>query len=204
MAEQSATGLGGLLIDGIGNVTGTGASFDGILAEILNTADAADVIVSQSANITGGKSAINAFTDGTGNVSVTTGANATITGSTLYGIQARSFGTGSIAVTTATGDNITSSSSGIVAVNRASAVPQVAGSTVSSVTVTAYGTISSGTTLNEFGSRPAGILASYAGASTGTGTPTRVFSATSSLTTMPASRQLLGMEFGQAISVSAT
>ncbi len=169
LAEQNASGLGDLLIDGTGSVTGTGSTFDGILAEILNTADVANVTVDQTGNVTGGLSGINAFTDGTGNVSVTTGSNATITGTTLYGIQARSFGTGSILVATAPGDSINSASAGIVAINRAAVIPQVDGSTASTVTVNAYGNINSGATLTDSGSRPDGILAGYAGETTGSG-----------------------------------
>ena len=88
-AQQSTTGLGYVSIDGTGNVTGTGSSFDGILAEVLNEADVANVTVNQTGNVTGGLSGINALTDGTGDVSVTTGSNATVTGTALYGIDAR-------------------------------------------------------------------------------------------------------------------
>ena len=170
LAEQSATGLGYVLIDGTGNVTGTGSSFDGILAEILNAADVANVTVNQTGNITGGLSGVDALTDGTGNVSVTTGSNVTIAGQTDDGLQARSYGTGSIVVATETGDVISSASSGIVAANRALTVPQVDGSTVSTITVNAYGTINSGPTLTDSGSRPAGIGAAYFGVTTGSGT----------------------------------
>ncbi len=169
LAEQSATGLGDLLIDGTRDVmTGPGSTFDGILAEILNAADVANVTVNQTGNVTGGLSGISAFTDGTGDVSVATGANATITGTALYGIDAESYGTGSIDVTTAAGDTISSASTGILAVDGATAIPQ---STDSTVTVNAFGTIDTGTTLQTSGSRPAGILVAYRGAATGTGTP---------------------------------
>ena len=167
-AQQSTTGLGYVSIDGTGNVTGTGSSFDGILAEVLNEADVANVTVNQTGNVTGGLSGINALTDGTGDVSVTTGSNATVTGTALYGIDAESYGTGSISVTTAAGDTVNSASTSILAVNGATAIPQSAGSTV---TISAYGTINTGTTLQTSGSRPAGILAAYRGAATGTGTP---------------------------------
>ena len=79
-----------------------------------------------------------------------------------------SYGTGSISVTTAAGDTVNSASTSILAVNGATAIPQSAGSTV---TISAYGTINTGTTLQTSGSRPAGILAAYRGAATGTGTP---------------------------------
>ena len=168
LAEQSASGLGGVSVSENGTVTGTGSSNDGILAEILNTADSANVTVSQAASVTGGQTGIQALTDGTGNVTVTTTADATITGTTLYGIQAKSVGTGSVLVTTVAGDTIDSAGTGILANNQATAISQSADSTI---TVNAYGTINSGTTLNNSGSRPAGILAVYNGASTGTGTP---------------------------------
>ena len=166
-AEQTTTGLGYVSIDGTGSVTGTGSTFDGILAEILNSADVANVTVDQTGNVAGGELGINALTDGTGNVSVATGSNTNVTGTTLYGIQTRSYGTGSILVTTAPDDTISSASAGIVAVNRALTISQSAGSTV---TVNAYGTINSGTTLTDSGSRPAAILAGYDGETTGSGT----------------------------------
>ena len=165
-AEQSGTGLGGILINGAGNVTGAGSSFDGILA-ILNAIDGADVTVDQTGNVSGGDNGIEAITYGTGNVSVATGANVTITGAALWGIHADQYGTGKILVTTATGDQIKSASSGILAVSHDAATSQ---SPYSTITVNAYGALNSGTTLNLSGSRPAGILAGYDGAASGTGT----------------------------------
>ncbi|MGD1212983.1 MAG: hypothetical protein ABR973_16735 [Candidatus Acidiferrales bacterium] len=64
-------------------------------------------------------------------------------------------GTGNITVSTSTGDVITSGSSGIDAVN------EVAATDGSTITVTAYGTIDSGSTNNLSGSAPAGIIAGY-------------------------------------------
>ena len=92
---------------------------------------------------------IRAQTNGNGNVTVTTGAGATITaitGISLYGIEAFSNGQGNISVTTASGDFIFSGSVGINAYNQATSIPQVDGLTNSSISVTAYGTINSGTT----------------------------------------------------------
>ena len=167
-AQETATALGGISINGSGNVTGAGSGFDGIHAEIDNTNDSADVSVSQTGNVSGGLSGIEASTQGNGNVTVTTGANATITGSSLYGIHANEFGTGNVLITTASGDQINSASGGIVASNHNAATSQAAYSTV---TVNAYGAINSGSTVNGSGSRPAGILAGFNGKSSGTGTP---------------------------------
>ena len=47
-APQSATGVGSILINGSGNVTGTGAAFSGIVAQNLNTADNSNVTVSSN------------------------------------------------------------------------------------------------------------------------------------------------------------
>ena len=47
-AQQSATGVGSILVNGSGNVTGTGTAFSGIVAQNLNTANNADVTVSSN------------------------------------------------------------------------------------------------------------------------------------------------------------
>ena len=70
---------------------------------------------------------------------------------------------GSISVITNSGDVVTSGSSGINAVNEAAAIAAAVGS---SITVTAYGTINSGTTLTGTSSPPGGITAGYLGGST--------------------------------------
>jgi len=106
--------------------------------------------------------------NGNGNITVTTGSNATITGSLLYGIEALSNGRGNIAVTTATGDTINSGSVGINVYNQATSIPQVGGLTTSLISVTSNGTINSGTTYTGSGGRPAGILAGYKGGTTNT------------------------------------
>ena len=115
------------MIYGSGNVTGTGDAFSGIVAENLDTADSSNVTVSQTGNITGGYDGIHAVTNGSGNVLVTTGANATIAGRLSYGIEAVSNGIGSINVTmaAAAGDVITSGSVGINAYNQATAIAQI-------------------------------------------------------------------------------
>jgi hypothetical protein len=168
LAEESATGIGSILVNGSGNVTGAGAAYSGIVAEILNAANGGDVTVNQTGNISGGYDGIHTLTDGNGNVTVITGPNAIIGGSRFYGIEAASNGTGSISVTTATNDVITSGSAGINAYNQATSIPQVGGLTTSSISVTAAGTINSGSLLTGSSSRPAGILAGYKGGTTTT------------------------------------
>ena len=154
-------------------MTGTGDAFSGIVAENLDTADSSSVTVGQTGNVTGGYDGIRAITNGSGNVIVTTGANATITGRLHYGIEATSNGTGSINVTmaAAAGDVVTSGSVGINAYNQATAIPQILGLTSSTISVTAYGTINSGVLLTGSGGRPAGILAGYRGGTTNTVNP---------------------------------
>ncbi len=168
LAEESATGVGSVLVNGSGDVTGTGIAYSGIIAEILNAADASDVTVDQTGNISGGYDGIHALTDGNGNVTVITGPNAHISGGEFYGIEAASNGTGNISVTTATNDIVTSGSAGISAYNQATSIPQVGGITTSSISVTAVGTINSGSELTGSSSRPAGILAGYKGGATTT------------------------------------
>ena len=167
-AQQTATGVGNILINGSGNVTGAGTAFSGIVAQNLNTSNNGDVTIAQAGNVTGGKDGIKAQTNGNGNINVTTGANAHITGTSLYGIEAFSNGRGNISVTTAAGDVITSGSVGINVYNQATSIPQTGGVTTSLISVTAYGVINSGTTYTGQGSRSAGILAGYKGDTTTT------------------------------------
>ncbi len=166
LAEESSTAVGNILINGTGDVTGTGShgNAGAILAEILNPANGDSVVVAQTGNIFGGTDGIHAFTDGNGNVTVTTAAGKTISGGTEYGIEAASFGTGNVSVTTAANDVITSASVGLNVYSQATSVPQVG----STITVTANGTINSGALPTGSGSRPAGILAGYAGGTTAT------------------------------------
>ncbi len=105
-----------------------------------------------------------ALSGGTGDVTVTLGADVTISGATSYGIRAFSLDAGDITVTLADGDNITSGSSGIVAVNYAVAIAAAVGSTIS---VEAHGAIHSGSTLNNDGTTPGGIIAGYKPGGTG-------------------------------------
>nr|WP_249136350.1 FecR domain-containing protein [Bradyrhizobium canariense] len=105
-----------------------------------------------------------ALSGGTGNVSVVLGANATVTGTSSYGILAYSIDAGDISVTLANCDSINSGSSGIVAVNYATAIAAGLGSTIS---VEAHGTIHSGSTLNSDGTTPGAIIAGYKPGGTG-------------------------------------
>ncbi|MGB8628334.1 MAG: hypothetical protein WCD69_02950, partial [Xanthobacteraceae bacterium] len=106
---------------------------------------------------------------GTGDVdiTVTAGASAStgavITGTATYGIEASSNGTGNISVTTGANDIINSSSTGILAINAATVIPETDGAITNAITVTAYGTINSGSTLEGGSFSPAGIDASYKG-----------------------------------------
>ena len=89
-----------------------------------------------------------------------------ITGINRYGIEAVSNSTGSISVTTSANDFIVSGSVGIDAYNQATSIPQQGGVTTSNIIVTAAGTIDSGFLLTGSSSRPAGILAGYRGGTT--------------------------------------
>ncbi|WP_453951577.1 Ig-like domain-containing protein [Bradyrhizobium sp. USDA 377] len=173
LAQQNGTGTGSILINGSGNVAGTGAAFSGIVAVNLNSANNSDITVSQSGNVIGGHDGIRVQTNGNGNISVTTAPNpieatAQIIGLTLYGIEAQSKGTGNIQINAGAGTVITSGGVGINAYNEAISLAKVGGSIASSITVNASGAIISGTALTGQGSRPAGILAGYKGGETNT------------------------------------
>ncbi|PSO32860.1 VCBS domain-containing protein [Bradyrhizobium sp. MOS002] len=106
-----------------------------------------------------------ALSGGSGDVAVTLGQNVTISGAASYGIRAYSIDQGDISVTMANGDSITSGSTGIVAVNYATAIAAGISSTIS---VEAHGTIHSGSTSNNDGTIPGGIIAGYKPGGTGT------------------------------------
>ena len=162
---------GNILIDGSGNVTGTGVTSNGVVAQFTNNSNDGTITVRQFGNIAGGQDGIDA-TDartvngifqaaGSGLVTVTTGTNAQITGSGRYGISASTGGNGSILVTTSgSGTVITSGATGILAVNQAPVTVSFTGAG-SAISVTAYGTITSGSNTNGNGSAPAGIDAGY-------------------------------------------
>ncbi|MGY4282438.1 hypothetical protein ACVWXO_001658 [Bradyrhizobium sp. LM2.7] len=168
--RDSATGVGSITVNNLtGKATGTGVNSEGILVENLNAANNGDISITQLGGAVGGAYGIDATTQGGGDISINAGGN--ITGSSIYGIRARSYGSGSESVTTGAGSVVTSGSSGIIAVNRATSLDSLAGSTI---TVENYGTIHSGSSLNQSGSAPAGIQAGYTGATTGSDANTHV------------------------------
>ncbi|QPF91352.1 VCBS domain-containing protein [Bradyrhizobium commune] len=168
--RDSATGAGDITIDDLtGKATGTGANSEGILVENLNAANAGNISITQLGGAVGGAYGIDATTQGDGNVTIDAGG--AITGSSIYGIRARSYGAGNETVSTEAGSVVTSGSSGIIAVNRAISLDA---SNDSTITVDAHGTINSGSNLNQSGNAPAGIQAGYAGATSGTSANTDV------------------------------
>ncbi|MBK3661140.1 VCBS domain-containing protein [Bradyrhizobium diazoefficiens] len=161
--RDSATGAGDITVNDLtGKATGAGANSVGVLVENLNSANAGDISITQRGGAVSGAFGIDATTQGDGNITIDAGG--TITGSSIYGIRARSYGAGSETVTTKAGSIVTSGSSGIVAANRATSVDA---SDASTITVNAYGTINSGSSLNQSGNTPGGIQAGYNGATTG-------------------------------------
>ncbi|MDN3276002.1 Ig-like domain-containing protein [Frankia sp. RB7] len=156
------TGYGAVSVSTTSTVIGD--SGFGILAEDLNSLDTSDVTVLANGNVSGGTIGIDALTNGSGNVSVATGASVSVNAQ-ASAIQAVSSGVGNVSVTTATGDVIMSDSDGILAINQATAIPLADDS---AITVTAYGTISSGAILNRSGTQPAGVLAGYKGGANNT------------------------------------
>jgi uncharacterized protein YhjY with autotransporter beta-barrel domain len=194
-AGQSATGLGGILVTGAGATLSGNPSFgisSAIRAQITNPADASNIVVDRSGDITAidtfpvgadlsVSADIHALTLGAGNVTVAGGAGATLSNAGIFGIEVSAAGkrsTGSINVSTGVGSTLAANGSGIFADNGATAIPASAGSTI---TVTANGTINSGALLNPVGRDPGeggGSVATPAGISAGyNGGP--VFSASS-------------------------
>ncbi|WP_245481456.1 VCBS domain-containing protein [Bradyrhizobium sp. LVM 105] len=168
--SDSATGSGDITVNDLtGKATGTGANSVGVLVENINIANAGDISITQLGGAVGGAYGIDALTQGDGDIIIDAGG--AITGSSIYGIRSRSYGSGNQTVTTEAGSAITSGSSGIVAVNRANSLDAA---DLSTITVNAYGTINSGSSLNLAGNAPAGIEAGYTGATTGTSANTSV------------------------------
>ena len=125
-----------------------------IRAEIANPANSSNIVVDRSGDITAVdtfptgtlavSAAIHALTAGTGNITVASGAGATISNVGVFGIEASAYGTGStgsINVSTGALSTLTANGTGIFADNSATAIPASAGSTIK---VTANGTINSG------------------------------------------------------------
>lgn len=161
--RDSLTGSGNITINNLtGKATGTGVGSVGVLVENLNGANAGNIAITQSGGAVGGAYGIDAITKGGGDISIDAGG--IITGSSIYGIRSRSYGSGDQTVTTLAGSVVTSGSSGIVAVNRATSID---GASDSTITVTTYGTINSGSGPNQSGNAPAGIQTGYTGATNG-------------------------------------
>jgi hypothetical protein len=150
--DATSTGTAAMTITGVGNVSSSGA--DGIDA----TSAGGNITIMPGGSVSGAGNGIFATQDGAGNVTISVESGVTITGSTQLGIEALSEGTGNISVSTTTGDTIDSGGAGILAENQATTIPSDADN---SITVTANGTINSGTSLTPAGNRPAGILAGY-------------------------------------------
>ncbi len=159
LAQDSASGVGNIVVTASGSVTGTGTGSVGLLAENLNAANSGNITVTATGGASGTQHAIQAITQGNGNIAVEAGGavNATV----QFGIRLQDYGTGNMSATTDPGSTVNSGGSGISVVNQDTAIAAAANSTI---TVTANGTINSGTTLNPSGSVPQGIAAGYYGA----------------------------------------
>ncbi|QQO19548.1 FecR domain-containing protein [Bradyrhizobium diazoefficiens] len=165
------TGSGDITVNDLtGKATGTGAGSVGLLAENLSAGNNGNITVNQLGGAAGGAFGIDVHTEGDGNIDVTAGGN--VTGASIYGIRTRSDGSGSTTVRTEAGSVVTSGSSGVVAVNRAEVLSLL---DHSSITVTNYGTVNSGASLNQADNAPAGLEAGYLGAGTGAAASTSVY-----------------------------
>jgi large repetitive protein len=145
--------------------TGNGARPAGILAGYAGGTTATpnaivfgNVTISNFANINSvGGDGIRGYNYGAGNVAISDQSNTTITAD-AFDIVAASYGVGSVSISTAAGDVFNSEGSGLQAINLATSIP---GTALSTVTVTAHGTINSGMNLTPGGSQPQGISAGY-------------------------------------------
>jgi uncharacterized protein with beta-barrel porin domain len=190
LAYQGATGMGGILITGSGSTSSGTTSFgssSAIHAQISNPADTSNIVIDRSGDAStidtftensrhlspDVTSAIHAFTAGSGNIWVASGADAALSNTGRFGIGAFGYGagsTGSINVSTGVLGTLTVNGAGIFANNSATAIPAAADSKIE---VTANGTINSGAILNPVGrevqegggvnATPAGIIAGYDG-----------------------------------------
>jgi uncharacterized protein with beta-barrel porin domain len=187
-AYQSPTGRGGILITGSGStlngIKGFANAGSAIRAEISNPADSKNIVIDRSGDITSANTFsatrpllsisadIHAFTFGTGDIRVATGAGAILSNAGIFGIDVYEQGqgsTGSINISTGAVSKLTAGGTGIFATNWATAIPAAADSKIK---VTANGTINSGAIPNTVGlptegagstATPAGIVAGYNG-----------------------------------------
>ena len=152
-------GVGNINITTSGDVTGNNGS--GIAAIIHSGSVAGGSISVDAANVTGsgtGSIGVDAEIDNHSSGSVTVSDFGNVSGS-QYGIFASTDGTGDVAVTAGgSTTTITSGGSGILAVDQDTSS---FGTVSSTITVTTYGTIDFGATLNGNGSAPSGIDAGY-------------------------------------------
>ncbi len=136
---------------------------------VYNSSVSGNVFVTDGGNIIADAGeGINAYNFGNGNVAVNVGFGVTITALTAasagskapYGIGAAAWGLGNVSVTTSGGDIINSGSSGINAVNEATAIAVGVGALI---TVNTSGTINFGGLVTNSNGIPAGVSAGYLG-----------------------------------------
>jgi T5SS/PEP-CTERM-associated repeat protein len=170
LAQETASGVGNIVVNTTGSVTGTGSGSVGLEAQNLDASNGGNVTVTATGGVSGNQHAIVASTAGSGNVSVEAGG--AITSTVQFGIRAAAYGTGNVSVLTDAGSTINSGGAGISAINFDTVLAAGANSTV---TVTNNAVINSGTTLNPSGSVPQGIAAGFYGAN---GTPNTAINGT--------------------------
>ena len=151
--DATSTGTAAIVITNIGSVSSTGA------AGIEATSAGGNISITPEGSVAG-TIGVDATQHGNGNITITVGgaAGTTITGTAYYGILGLSLGSDDVSVSTTSADTIESNSSGIVAESQAATIAANAGS---SITVTAQGTIDSGSQLSQLGYAPDGIVAGY-------------------------------------------
>jgi FecR protein len=160
VVEDSASGVGNIVVHDTGSATGTGAGSVGLLVENSNKANDGNITITQLGGASGDGYGIDALTDGNGNITLE--SDGAVSAAVQYGIRVRSFGTGSESLTTDDKSVVTSAGTGLNIVNVDSSISQSAGS---GITVTSHGTIHSGTNANIDGSVAGGIYAGYRGES---------------------------------------
>nr|WP_161491317.1 LamG-like jellyroll fold domain-containing protein [Bradyrhizobium neotropicale] len=168
-AQALSGGTGNVSVSLHTNTSVTGTSGFGIYASSIDQGDIT-ITLGAGATVTGGDDAIraNALGGVAGDISITLGSDVSVTSTTGYGIIAYSEDQGNISVAMAKGDNIDTSgsgSSGIVAVNYATAIDS---SLHSKIDVEAHGAIHSGSTLNNDLTTPGAIIAGYKPGGNGT------------------------------------
>ena len=152
-------GNGDVTVNSTGNVSVTGSSIRAN-SSATTTTEAAEYAIVASAQSGGtGNIAINVYG---GNINAT--STSTAITNPIYGIYAFNKGSGNISILVASSSStITSSGVGINAANQAATI---AASSESSIVVTSYAAINSGSVVTGTGSPPAGIIAGYLGGST--------------------------------------